>query len=42
MDACWPKAEQLVTNPENPNKLQNCAYGKIFFLEGRLIMMNFS
>lgn len=38
MDACWPKAERLVTNPENPNKLQKCAYGKIllffFWREG--------
>lgn len=29
MDTCWPKAEWLITNPENPNKVQKCAYGKI-------------
>lgn len=34
MDACWPKAEWLITNRENPNKVQKCAYSKIYFFSG--------
>lgn len=37
MDARWPKAEWLITDPENSNKVQKCAYSKIFFFPGEKV-----